>query len=171
MDVQTLFHSTITKDRNSSLRVAITKTFGLSFEHIEVNVQFFNSLSVVMLFYITFNWFIFIQMMFLHSWHLFQSFKYNSIILIMSILRGAWNVNQWLPTDLHYILRFVLYRFVLRQFLQVWKTRFKARTKCIYVNMCVCVCVCIYIYTVFNALLLHQSSCHVAQKISGSRNR
>jgi len=79
-------------------------------------------------------------MMFLHSWHLFQIFKYNSIILNMSILRGDWNAIQWLPTDLHYILRFILFRFVLQQFLQGW------------------------IPVLFSSLLHHQNSCHVAQK-------
>jgi len=75
--------------------------------------------------------------MFLHLWHLFQTFKYNSITLIMSILRGAWNVIQWLPTDWRYILRFILYGLVLRQFLQGWKT---------IVNRGIHVCMYIYIY-------------------------
>jgi len=33
-------------------------------------------------------------MLCLRSHHLFQSFKYNNLILLLSILRGAWNVTD-----------------------------------------------------------------------------
>jgi hypothetical protein len=59
-------------------------------------------------------------MLFLHSHHSFQSFMCNNNVLLMSVLRGAWNVTHWRPTDLHYTIRFILHHFFLRQFLQEW---------------------------------------------------
>jgi hypothetical protein len=40
IEVQTLFYATVKKDRNTSLTVALTKTFGLGFENIEISVHF-----------------------------------------------------------------------------------------------------------------------------------
>ena len=78
------------------IKVAITKSFGLCFKHIKVNVQnliFCISLNVVWLFYITCNSFIFIKTLFLH-YNLLHSFKINNIILFISIFRAVWNVNH-----------------------------------------------------------------------------
>jgi hypothetical protein len=105
------------------LTVPFTKTFGLGLRTCQSKLQnliFFNSIkfSSVILCCITFNWLIFIKMLFLHSQHLFRNFKRNNILLPMLILRGAWNVNLWLPNHLHYIISFILHWFFLWQFFQ-----------------------------------------------------
>jgi hypothetical protein len=54
-------------------------------------------LNVVLLFYTSFNWFIFIKMLFLHSLHSFHSITHSNIVLLLWILRGAWNITHRLP--------------------------------------------------------------------------
>jgi hypothetical protein len=69
------------------------------------------------IFYITFNCFIFIKMLFLQSQHLFHSFEYN-ITLLTPILRRVQDNNTFTFHWLTYIIRFILNWYVLPQFLQ-----------------------------------------------------
>jgi hypothetical protein len=64
-------------------------------------------LNVVWLFYITFNWFIFIKMRLLHSWHLFRSLYNTSYITYVHFERALERyslISHWLTYGSFYTL-------------------------------------------------------------------
>ena len=63
------------------------------------NFYFFISLNKDWLVHVTFSWSVSIRMLSLHSWHLFQSFKYNNNNNNIHTLKAAWNVPHRLPID------------------------------------------------------------------------
>jgi hypothetical protein len=86
---QSLHYATAKEYQCRGLTVALTKSFRLGFEHLYVQNLIFYFIKCSLVTYATLNWFIFIKMPFLHLQNLFQDFKYNNIILHMSVLRGA----------------------------------------------------------------------------------